>query len=131
MEKTATLPALEKNACRQRLKAIADALYAIGGKWKLQIIVSMLEGTSRFNELQRSIDGISSKVLAAELKDLEMNGFIIRKVMPGPPVIVEYALTGYSHSLRSVLDALYEWGSQHKVEVMDRHRIPNGAGKKE
>ena len=57
---------MEKHACRQRLKAISDALYAIGGKWKLQIIVSMLEGTSRFNELQRSIDGISSKVLAAE-----------------------------------------------------------------
>lgn len=108
---------MEKIACRQRLKAISDALYAIGGKWKLQIIVAMLEGTSRFNELQRNIDGISSKVLASELKDLELNGFIQRNVIAGPPVIVEYSLTGYSQSLTHVLDALYEWGSQHKVEV--------------
>jgi DNA-binding HxlR family transcriptional regulator len=111
------MPAMEKTACRLRLKAISDALYAIGGKWKLQIIVAMLEGTNRFNELQRSIDGISSKVLASELKDLEMNGFIRRQVMSGPPVIVQYELTGYSHSLTSVLDALYEWGSQHRIEV--------------
>ena len=111
------LPVMEKTACRQRLKAISDALYAIGGKWKLQIIVAMLEGNSRFNELQRSIDSISSKVLASELKDLEMNGFIRRQVISGPPVIVQYALTGYSQSLTSVLDALYEWGSQHKLEV--------------
>ncbi|HEY3387617.1 MAG TPA: helix-turn-helix domain-containing protein [Saprospiraceae bacterium] len=111
------IPGMEKSACRHRLNAISDALYAIGGKWRLQIIVAMLEGTNRFNELQRSIEGISSKVLASELKDLEMNGFIRRQVIPGPPVIVQYELTGYSHSLTSVLDALYEWGSQHKVEV--------------
>ena len=111
------IPGMEKSACRHRLNAISDALYAIGGKWRLQIIVAMLEGTNRFNELQRSIDGISSKVLASELKDLEMNGFIRRKVISGPPVVVQYELTDYSHSLTIVLDALYEWGSQHKVEV--------------
>ena len=111
------IPGMGKTACRHRLNAISDALYAIGGKWRLQIIVAMLEGTDRFNELQRSIEGISSKVLASELKDLEMNGFIRRQVISGPPVIVQYELTDYSHSLTSVLDALYEWGSQHKVEV--------------
>lgn len=114
------IPVMEKSACRHRLNAISDALYAIGGKWRLQIIVAMLEGSNRFNELQRSIDGISSKVLASELKDLEMNGFIRRQVIDGPPVIVQYDLTGYSHSLTSVLDALYEWGAQHKVEVKKR-----------
>ena len=108
---------MEKHVCRQRLRAVSDALYAIGGKWKLQIIVAMLDGTKRFNELQRHIEGISSKVLASELKDLEENGFIRRQVSTGPPVIVEYELTGYSHSLKHVLDALYEWGSQHRVEV--------------
>jgi DNA-binding HxlR family transcriptional regulator len=123
---TKTLPVMEKSACRHRLKAVSDALYAIGGKWKLQIIVAMLEGTSRFNELQRSIEGISSKVLASELKDLEMNGFIRRQVIPGPPVIVQYELTGYSQSLTSVLDALYVWGSQHKVEVKKRFKVEVG-----
>ena len=123
---TKTLPVMEKSACRHRLKAVSDALYAIGGKWKLQIIVAMLEGTSRFNELQRSIEGISSKVLASELKDLEMNGFIRRQVIPGPPVIVQYELTGYSQSLTIVLDALYEWGSQHKVEVKKGFKVEAG-----
>lgn len=131
MEKNPTFPLMEKHACRQRLKAIGDALYAIGGKWKLQIIVAMLEGTCRFNELQRSIEGISSKVLASELKDLEMNGFIRRNVTTGTPVLVEYELTGYSHSLKHVLDALYEWGSQHRVEVMVRHRTTAEAVNKE
>lgn len=111
------VPGMDKSVCRQRLKAISDALYAIGGKWRLQIIVAMLEGTSRFNELQRSIDGISSKVLASELKDLEENGFIRRIVHSGPPVVVQYELTGYSQSLTNVLDALYEWGSRHRDEV--------------
>ncbi len=113
---------MEKSACRQRLLAISDALYAIGGKWKLQIIVAMLQGSNRFNELQRSIEGISSKVLASELKDLEMNGFIRRQVLSGPPVIVQYELTDYSQSLTSVLDALYEWGAQHKLEVKKRFK---------
>jgi DNA-binding HxlR family transcriptional regulator len=120
MKKTQDFPVMEKSACRIRLKAVSDALYAIGGKWKLQIIVAMLEGTNRFNELQRSIDGISSKVLASELKDLEMNGFIRRQVHSGPPVVVQYELTDYSQSLTVVLDALYEWGSQHRVEVKKR-----------
>lgn len=123
MKKTQEFPVMEKSACRQRLKAVSDALYAIGGKWKLQIIVAMLEGTNRFNELQRSIDGISSKVLASELKDLEMNGFIRREVHPGPPVIVQYELTTYSQSLTIVLDALYEWGSQHRVEVRKGFKV--------
>jgi DNA-binding HxlR family transcriptional regulator len=123
MEKKTTFPGMEKHACKLRLKAIGDALYAIGGKWKLQIIVAMLEGTSRFNELQRSIEGISSKVLAAELKDLEQNGFIRRQVTSGPPVVVEYALTGYSHSLTHVLDALYEWGKQHREKVMVKESV--------
>ncbi len=83
----------------------------------------MLEGTNRFNELQRSIEGISSKVLASELKDLELNGFIRREVIPGPPVIVRYELTGYSQSLTIVLDALYAWGSQHKLEVKKGFKV--------
>ena len=82
-----------------------------------------LEGTNRFNELQRSIDGISSKVLASELKDLEMNGFIRLQVISGPPVIVQYDLTGYSHSLTSVLDAMYEWGAQYKLEVKKGFKV--------
>jgi DNA-binding HxlR family transcriptional regulator len=105
------------SACKSRLNAIADALYAIGGKWKLRIIVGLLHGTKRFNELQRLIDGISAKVLSSELKELEMNGFVKRKVLMGTPVIVEYELTKYADTLSGVLDKLNEWGAMHRENV--------------
>jgi len=103
--------------CKARLNSIADALYAIGGKWKLRIIVGLKEGTKRFNELQRLIDGISAKVLSAELKELEMNGFIKRNVIVGTPVVVEYELTEYAGTLSGVLDKLSEWGAMHRENV--------------
>lgn len=103
--------------CKARLGAIADALYAIGGKWKLRIIVALMEGHRRFNELQRLIDGISAKVLSAELKDLEMNGFVKRTVYTGTPVVVEYELAKYSETLGEVLDSLSNWGTMHRETV--------------
>src|SRR6185503_11653737 len=90
--------------CKANLNHIGDALYAIGGKWKLRIIVALLSGNKRFNELQRLVEGISAKVLSAELKELELNGFVRRKVDTGMPVVVDYELTEYSGTLSSVLD---------------------------
>ena len=103
--------------CKATLNSIADALYVIGGKWKLRIIVALREGNKRFNEMQRTIEGISAKVLASELKDLELNGFVRRKVFPGPPVVVEYEITDYSDSLNEVLHALSTWGAMHKQKI--------------
>jgi len=104
-------------ACVSKLAAIGDALYAIGGKWKLRIIVVLNEGKGRFNELQRMITGISSKVLASELKELELNGFVKRNVLPQTPVVIEYELTDYALTLRSVLEALSEWGAMHREKI--------------
>jgi DNA-binding HxlR family transcriptional regulator len=106
-----------ENQCKGRLSAIADALYAIGGKWKLKIIVALMDGNKRFNELQRLIEGISAKVLSAELKDLEMNGFVKRNVFTGTPVVVEYELSEYSETLEAVLDSLSNWGIMHRENV--------------
>lgn len=103
--------------CKARLNSIADALYAIGGKWKLRIIVGLRDGSKRFNELQRLIDGISAKVLSTELKELEMNGFIKRNVFTGTPVVVEYELTKYADTLNDVLDTLSGWGAMHRENV--------------
>ena len=75
-----------ESQCKATLNAIADALYVIGGKWKLRIIVALKDGNKRFNEMQRLIEGISAKVLSTELKDLELNGFIRRNVFTGTPV---------------------------------------------
>ena len=106
-----------ESQCKARLNSIADALYAIGGKWKLRIIVGLKDGSKRFNELQRLIDGISAKVLSAELKELEMNGFIKRNVFTSTPVVVEYELTEYADTLNGVLDTLSVWGAMHRENV--------------
>jgi len=103
--------------CKATLNSVADALYVIGGKWKLRIIIALKEGSKRFNEMQRVIDGISAKVLSAELKDLELNGFVRRNVFTGSPVVVEYELTDYADTLGDVLHTLSEWGAMHREKV--------------
>jgi DNA-binding HxlR family transcriptional regulator len=103
--------------CKATLNSVADALYVIGGKWKLRIIVALKEGNRRFNEMQRLIEGISAKVLSTELKDLELNGFVRRNVFTGTPVVVEYELTEYAETLSGVLQSLSEWGAKHKEKV--------------
>ncbi|AWH84319.1 transcriptional regulator [Flavobacterium album] len=105
--------------CQSRLTAVGDALYVIGGKWKLRIIIALKEGHSRFNELQRVIHGISAKVLSQELKDLEINGFVERRVHADIPVVVEYLPTPYTASLKNVLEALSEWGMQHREKLRE------------
>lgn len=115
--KVKAAPPLGEAECKSRLKSIADALYVIGGKWKLRIIVALREGNRRFNELQRVVEGISAKVLSSELKDLELNGFVRRNVFTSTPVIVEYELTDYSDTLGDVLQTLSEWGAMHKEKV--------------
>ena len=107
--------------CKAAMNAIGDALYVIGGKWKLPIIVALVEGGSkRFNELQRAVKGISARVLSNELKQLEMNGFVKRTIYTQTPVIVEYELTEYSNTLGEVLEALNKWGSMHRTKIRGR-----------
>ncbi|MNK06729.1 putative HTH-type transcriptional regulator YybR [compost metagenome] len=103
--------------CTKVLNAVSDALYAIGGKWKLMIIIAMARGNNRFTELQRQVKGISARVLSSELKELEMNGFIIKKVSVGYPVMIEYQLLPYSHTLEEVVGAMTKWGMQHREKI--------------
>ena len=113
---------LSSNHCQQKLSAVGDALYVIGGKWKLRIIIALNEGNHRFNELQRVIEGISAKVLSQELKDLELNGFVQRKVHDTTPVVVEYLPTDYTTSLKKVLESLSEWGEMHREKLRNEAR---------
>lgn len=105
--------------CKANLLSIGDALYAIGGKWKLRIIVALTSGGKRFNELQRLVEGISAKVLSTELKELETNGFIRRQVFTGVPVVVDYELTEYAGTLNDVLESLADWGAMHRETVKE------------
>jgi DNA-binding HxlR family transcriptional regulator len=103
--------------CTAKLAAVGDALYAIGGKWKLRIIIALSDGNKRFNELQRLVEPISAKVLSTELKELELNGFVKRNVFTTTPVVVEYQLSPYSETLQEVLDALSNWGARHREKI--------------
>jgi len=112
----------QENSCAIYLRSIADTFYAIGGKWKLQIIVALSEGPLRFNVLQRKLGNISPRVLSNELKDLELNGFIHRNVTTAAtPVIVEYQLAPYSSSLREVVQAMIRWGIGHRDKIIINH----------
>ncbi|MBF6643880.1 MULTISPECIES: winged helix-turn-helix transcriptional regulator [Chryseobacterium] len=103
--------------CTKLLASVSDALYAIGGKWKLMIIIAMARGNHRFTELQRQVKGISARVLSSELKELELNGFIIKKVSVGYPVTIEYELLPYSHTLEELVGAMSRWGIQHREKI--------------
>jgi DNA-binding HxlR family transcriptional regulator len=100
--------------CIRTFSGIEDALYVIGGKWRLRIIIALFDGVGRFNEIRRAVSGISAKVLAAELRHLELNGFIKRGGLEAPAAIT-YVLTDYSQTLRTVVHALHDWGKAHSA----------------
>jgi DNA-binding HxlR family transcriptional regulator len=111
-----------KAECAGSLKNVIDALYVLNGKWRLALILSLVQSSKRFNEIQQEITGISSKVLAKELKDLELNDFITRNVYPTTPVSIIYEATGYSRTLKNVLGELSAWGEQHREKVKQSMR---------
>lgn len=110
-----TLPT--KTECTGSLKNVFDAMFVLHGKWKLPIVLCLMHSSRRFNEIQKEIKGISPKVLANELKDLELNFLIKRNVYATTPVSIIYEATEYSHSLKNVLDELSAWGENHRNKV--------------
>jgi len=106
-----------KAACEGHLAAVGDALYVLGGKWKLRIIIALSDGSKRFNDLQRTVEGISARVLSNELKELEVNGFVKRNIYDKTPVVVEYERTPYSDTLKEVVKALSNWGAMHRQNI--------------
>jgi DNA-binding HxlR family transcriptional regulator len=115
-------PLPDNEARKHSLKNVLDALYVINGKWKLAVILCLVQSPKRFNEIQNEIAGISSKVLAKELKDLELNDFITRNVYPTTPVSIIYEATGYSRTLKNVLGELGAWGEQHREKIKQSMR---------
>lgn len=86
----------------------------IANKWKFLIIRELLTGTKRYNELTRSVIGISAKVLTENLRELENDGIISRKVYPVVPPKVEYSLTSKGYELKPILDLMKEFGEKYK-----------------
>lgn len=89
-------------------------LMLISNRWKALIIRDLLEGTKRFGALKKSLDPISQKVLTANLRDMERNGLLTRKIFPEVPPRVEYTLTETGFSLKPIMDAMVRWGLDYK-----------------
>ena len=87
----------------------------IGGKWAMPIIFQLSKGKMRFKEIERAIDGINTRMLVKELKNLEANGIVTREVFATVPPTVEYALTKKGEKLLPSIYSLHEWGREHAV----------------
>ena len=94
---------------------VATTVALIGNKWKLLIMRNLLVRPWRFNELHKSLEGISQKVLTDSLRQMEADGIITRTVFPEVPPRVEYALSELGESMRPILDAMEAWGKQYKA----------------
>jgi DNA-binding HxlR family transcriptional regulator len=93
---------------------VATTVSLIGNKWKLLIMRNLLVRPWRFNELQKSLDGISQKVLTDSLRSMERDGIIIRTVYPEVPPRVEYSLSEVGESMRPILESMQAWGTSYK-----------------
>lgn len=94
---------------------VATTVQLIGNKWKLLILRNLRMRPQRFNELQKSLDGISQKVFTQSLRFMEADGLIIRTVYAEVPLRVEYSLSELGETMRPILDAMEQWGNQYKA----------------
>jgi len=106
--------------CLETVKPVRDALEVISGKWKLPIIISVAVGNERFTDIQESIPGITPKVLAKELKELEQHQLIKRVVVDDYPVKILYKPEPYSNTLTPIINALKVWGLNHREKIFSK-----------
>ncbi|MEN0053316.1 MAG: helix-turn-helix domain-containing protein [Mucilaginibacter sp.] len=99
------------------------ALNIIGGRWKPAILYKLNNATMRYGELKKSIEGISERMLVAQLRELEEDKVIERIVYPEVPPRVEYRLTELGRTMGPMLDAMSDWGELHREKVGD-NRFP-------
>lgn len=95
---------------------VAMTVSLIGSKWKLLIMRNLLSRPWRFNELQKSIDGISQKALTEALRSMEADGIVNRKVFPEVPPRVEYSLTELGESMRPIFQSMESWGLAYREQ---------------
>ncbi|MHB8646570.1 MAG: winged helix-turn-helix transcriptional regulator [Thermomicrobiales bacterium] len=107
-------------------RAVERTLEVIGGKWTVQILRDLFEGTRRFGQLQQSLGGVSPKMLIARLRELEDRGLVTRTLFPEIPPRVEYSLTDDGRTLRPIVDAMADWGRTHG-EYVGFNRAQRGA----
>jgi len=101
---------ISQNTC-----SLKDVLDIIGGKWAMPIIYHLSKGKMRFKELERTVEGINTRMLVKELKNMEVNGIITREVFATVPPTVEYTLTSKGEKLLPSIVSLHSWGQEFTV----------------
>src|SRR6218665_2308691 len=104
--------------------AMSDVLSRIGDKWSV-MVVGMLSrnGTLRFNELKRLINGVSQRMLTLTLRNLERDGLVSRTIYPEVPPRVEYSLTSLGKTLTGPINSLWDWSAEHHASIIDARSI--------
>ncbi len=98
-------------------QAVTDMLSRVGDKWSMQVVMKLGEAPRRFNELRRTVDGISQRMLTRTLRNLERDGLVSRTVTPTVPPRVDYALTGLGHSLWGPVTQLSQWVLDNRTQI--------------
>lgn len=106
------------------LRALQNTLYFIGGKWRIPVINSLCNGNRRFREIEKSIPGITKRMLSRELKDMELNKLVTRNVYPDTPVRIEYVATDYCRTFGQIIQAMINWGQRHD-EFIKHQSMPD------
>ena len=111
---------LVHSECTAMILPVRDALDILNGKWKLPIIISLSFGSKRFSQIAKEIPNITDKMLSKELRELEMNDLVKRTVHDTYPVVIEYSMTSYGHSLDNVIMELRNWGLEHRKRIFKK-----------
>lgn len=107
---------------------MSTAMNILSGKWKMVILWYLSRRTTRFNELQRKLPHITQKTLTLQLRELERDGIISRKVYPEVPPKVEYSLTKSGESIKPILKAMCRWGKNYKNSFIQVNKIKAESG---
>ncbi len=104
--------------------AMSDVLNRIGDKWSVMVVgILSRSGTIRFNELKRSINGVSQRMLTLTLRNLERDGLVTRTIYPEVPPRVEYGLTELGKTLTGPINALWDWSAEHHGAIIDARAV--------
>jgi len=107
--------------CGKTIMAIHDVMDLLNGKWKLPIIACLCYEKMRYSDLLREIKGISGKMLSRDLKELEINQLITRKVLYTKPITVEYEITEYGYTFKDLTSVIADWGFKHRKRIIESY----------
>ena len=115
---------LKDTAQASNCTAMSDVLNRIGDKWSVMVVgILSRSGTIRFNELKRSINGVSQRMLTLTLRNLERDGLVTRTIYPEVPPRVEYGLTELGKTLTGPINSLWDWSAEHHASIIDARAI--------